>query len=76
MQKKTYTLLSYLLGLVIVATTSYNIYQTVKIEQQLNNQASKCISLLIAQGVERKDITTKEGICIVQENIYYTSLND
>ncbi|AUR82590.1 TMhelix containing protein [Vibrio phage 1.152.O._10N.222.46.E1] len=33
----------------------------------------KCIHVLVSQGIERKDITQVNGVCTVEEDIYYKS---
>ena len=50
----------------------YKEFQLIKVERAKEVQ---CLKTLISQGIERSDILTIQGECIVSENIYYTHLS-
>ena len=60
-------LISITIALVIVLV-SY-IFSTHLVEKYIKD--TQCISTLISQGIERKDIHQEDGICIIEDNAYY-----
>lgn len=56
--------------------TTIQLVQLAKEDMRQYKEDMKCIHVLVSQGIERKDITSKDGICIVDEDIYYKSINN
>ena len=56
---------------IVSSTLVYNQFQEMRAEQL---KESRCLKTLISQGVERRDILTSQGACIVGKDIYYTHI--
>ncbi len=65
-----------LTGLITMqAILGYYTVQVLKEDLKQYREDMKCVNVLTSQGVERKDIDVKDGVCFIEEDIYYTSLS-
>lgn len=59
-----------------VIFTSIHLYKVLQEDMGQYKKDMKCIHVLVSQGIERKDIISKDGVCVVDEDIYYKSINN
>ena len=74
-----HTLKATIIAVLLAYTTIYTTIQLVQQAKEYMRQYKedmKCIHVLVSQGIERKDIISKDGVCIVDEDIYYKSINN
>lgn len=66
------TILTVLFAYTAIGTS---IYLVEKFQEDMRHykEDMKCIHVLVSKGIERKDIISKDGVCIVDEDIYYNS---
>ncbi|AGH57536.1 hypothetical protein PYDG_00004 [Pseudoalteromonas phage pYD6-A] len=57
--------------LIAFITLSVYVYTAIQEDSAQYKEDTKCISLLISKGYERKDIALIKGTCVVGENFYY-----
>lgn len=65
-------LLAFVLGYPVIFMTVL-LHDTFVKDMRQYKEDMKCINVLVSKGIERKDIISKDGVCIVDEDIYYNS---
>lgn len=73
------TLKAVIITVLLAYTTIYTTIQLIenaKEDMRQYREDMKCIHVLVSQGIERKDIISKDGVCVVDEDIYYKSINN